>query len=686
MGEVVGLVGETGCGKTLTGLSILGLLPPSASITRGSIEFEGRPMTGLGDEALRRIRGNRISMVFQNPATAFNPVFTVGSQIRSVLAAHGQLSRADAESRIAEVLHDVGLGETDRVLRSYPHQLSGGMLQRAMIAMALVSRPALLIADEPTTALDVTIAAQILRLLRRLQEEQGFSVLFITHDLGVVRTVSDRVVVLYAGRIAENALTADLFRDPRHPYTRGLMAAVPRRSTRGGDLPAIAGSIPADPGAIGGCAFADRCPIAIERCRDERPALLRIGEDHVAACHLAGSRMTVSSSAAAGVPAGPAGDGSAPAPLVDVRDLVKEFDIPGSPRPVRAVAGVSLEIFAGRGVLARRRIGLGQDDAGALHPAPDRGDRWADPRRRGRRPGGPWRCPARAAAADAGRVPEPGRVARPADARPGPHRRAHPGTSSTRPRHARADRPGPARPGRTGRIHLERRPHELSGGQCQRVAIARALALKPRLLVLDEPTSALDVSVQAQILNLLMDLRRDQGLTFLLISHDLGVVRHLSDRIGVMYLGRLVEQGDVRSIFEDARHPYTRALLASVPMSRMAWPRRSSSVAIRRARRRRPPAAGSIRAAGSAPGWATPSVCATIEPPPVEPGDGPQVACHFGDRTATELAGAVAPIELGPPAGSSPWPTGRIRRSIGGPTRTSSRSCRPSASRAATAR
>ena len=228
-------------------------------------------------------------MVFQNPATAFNPVFTVGSQIRSVLAAHGQSSRTDAEARIAEVMRDVGLGESDRILRSYPHQLSGGMLQRAMIAMALVSRPALLIADEPTTALDVTIAAQILRLLRRLQEEQGFSVLFITHDLGVVRTVSDRVVVLYAGRIAEDAPTADLFHDPRHPYTRGLMAAVPRRSTRGGDLPAIAGSIPADPGSIGGCAFADRCPIAIERCRDERPGMTQIGAGHVAACHLAGA-------------------------------------------------------------------------------------------------------------------------------------------------------------------------------------------------------------------------------------------------------------------------------------------------------------------------------------------------------------------------------------------------------------
>ncbi len=286
-GEVVGLVGETGCGKTLTGLSVLRLLPSSARVTRGTLEFEGRDLATLGDEEIRTIRGNRISMVFQNPATAFNPVFTVGSQIRRVLAAHDTVRAAAAEARITEVLGEVGLGEPDRVLRSYPHQLSGGMLQRAMIAMALVCRPALLIADEPTTALDVTIAAQILRLLRRLQEEQGFSVLFITHDLGVVRTVSDRVVVLYAGRVAEDAPTADLFRDPQHPYTRGLMAAVPRRSTHGGDLPSIPGSIPTDPGAIRGCAFTARCPLAVERCRDERPALLLAADRHLAACHFA---------------------------------------------------------------------------------------------------------------------------------------------------------------------------------------------------------------------------------------------------------------------------------------------------------------------------------------------------------------------------------------------------------------
>ncbi len=286
-GEVVGLVGETGCGKTVTGLAILGLLPRSARITSGSVEFEGRDLLGLGEREMRAIRGARIAMVFQNPATAFNPVFSIGTQIDLVLKAHGKLSRAGADERIRSTLSAVGLPEHDRILRAYPHQLSGGLLQRAMIAMALVCRPALLIADEPTTALDVTIAGQILRLLRRLQEERGFSVLFITHDLGVVRTVSDRVAVLYAGRVVEAAPTAELFRAPAHPYTRGLMAAVPRRSTRGASLASIPGSVPGDAAALAGCAFASRCPIAVDRCLVERPDLRAVAAGHRAACLLA---------------------------------------------------------------------------------------------------------------------------------------------------------------------------------------------------------------------------------------------------------------------------------------------------------------------------------------------------------------------------------------------------------------
>jgi peptide/nickel transport system ATP-binding protein len=286
-GEVVGLVGETGCGKTVTGLTVLGLLPRTARVTAGSVEFEGSDLLSLGEREMRTIRGARISMVFQNPATAFNPVFSIGTQIALVLKAHERLSRAEADDRVRSTLTAVGLAEHDRILRAYPHQLSGGLLQRAMIAMALVCRPALLIADEPTTALDVTIAGQILRLLRRLQEERGFSVLFVTHDLGVVRTVSDRVAVLYAGRVVESAPTEEIFRAPTHPYTRGLIAAVPRRSTRGSALASIPGTVPSDVGALAGCAFSSRCPLAEARCRSERPTLREVGPDHLAACLLA---------------------------------------------------------------------------------------------------------------------------------------------------------------------------------------------------------------------------------------------------------------------------------------------------------------------------------------------------------------------------------------------------------------
>jgi oligopeptide/dipeptide ABC transporter ATP-binding protein len=286
-GEIVGLVGETGCGKTITGLSVLGLLPRTARITRGSIELDGRNLVGLPESDLRRVRGGDVGMVFQNPSSAFNPVFTIGAQMRMVLGAHERLSQSVASARIRDMLTEVGLPEPDRVLRSYPHQLSGGMLQRAMIASALLCRPRLLIADEPTTALDVTIEAQILRLIRGLQESRGFSVLFITHDLGVVRSVSDRVVVLYAGRVAEAAATAALFERPSHPYTRGLIAAAPHPAARREALASIPGHVPADVGIVPGCAFADRCALAFDRCATERPALRDVGAGHLAACHLA---------------------------------------------------------------------------------------------------------------------------------------------------------------------------------------------------------------------------------------------------------------------------------------------------------------------------------------------------------------------------------------------------------------
>jgi oligopeptide/dipeptide ABC transporter ATP-binding protein len=283
--EVVGVVGETGCGKTLTGLSVLRLLPRDAYIVRGSILFDGHELLELPASEMRRLRGSRIAMVFQNPRAAFNPVYTIGAQMRLVLNVQLGLDGRDAAGRIREVLADVGLPDADRMMQSYPHQLSGGMLQRAMVALALLCRPSLLIADEPTTAVDVTIAAQILELIRRLQREYGFSVMYITHDLAVVRQLCDRVVVLYAGRVAETAPADALFHTPHHPYTQGLLAAVPRASASGRSLRSIAGVVPADPGALPGCAFSDRCPSAFDRCRVDRPLLQSVGASSVA-CHL----------------------------------------------------------------------------------------------------------------------------------------------------------------------------------------------------------------------------------------------------------------------------------------------------------------------------------------------------------------------------------------------------------------
>jgi peptide/nickel transport system ATP-binding protein len=288
-GEILGLVGETGCGKTMTGLSVLRLLPPGASVARGSITFEGQELLGQSERAVRRLRGRRIAMIFQNPAAAFNPVFTIGWQIERVMVEHQRLSRAERRDRLHEVLGEVGLPDVRRVARAYPHQLSGGMLQRAMIAMALVNRPSLIIADEPTTALDATIAAQVLGLLRRLQQEYGFGVMFITHNLDAVRRVCDRVAVLYAGRVVETAPTDELFTDPQHPYTQGLLRSVPSAAARGRRLVAIEGTVPTDPGAVIGCSFAPRCPLAFDACHAARPRVVDVNPSHMSACLLAGT-------------------------------------------------------------------------------------------------------------------------------------------------------------------------------------------------------------------------------------------------------------------------------------------------------------------------------------------------------------------------------------------------------------
>ena len=289
-GEVFGLVGETGCGKTVTGLSILRLLPRSAFITRGQVLFEGQDLLALSRSQIEALRGNQIAMIFQDPSASLNPVFSIGSQIERVIRQHLPLTKVQAAEKAQQVLTAVGLPDVERILTSYPHQLSGGMQQRVMIAMALSCNPRLLIADEPTTALDVTIQAQILRLLRDLQQSFHISVILITHNLGVIAQTCDRLAVLYAGRVAESGSTRDIFNQPHHPYTRGLMAAIPHPGSRGKRMAAIPGTVPSNPGALTGCPFAPRCAYVFDRCRVEVPALYQLGEDHLSACFLAQER------------------------------------------------------------------------------------------------------------------------------------------------------------------------------------------------------------------------------------------------------------------------------------------------------------------------------------------------------------------------------------------------------------
>ncbi len=285
-GEIFGVVGETGCGKTVTGLSVLGLLPSSATVTGGEILFEGRDLLTFSPQEMRRVRGRQIAMIFQDPTTALNPVFTIGKQLQYIVQQHFPVSAAEARQRLAEMFTAVGLPDVDRIMRAYPHELSGGMQQRVMIALALACQPKLLIADEPTTALDVTIQAQILALLKSLRDRFGISIILITHNLGVVAKTCDRLAVLYAGRVVESGPTKAVFTAPRHPYTRGLMQAIPRPEARGQRLKAIPGTVPSNPGAVPGCPFAPRCEHATERCFSERPALIAVGKRHMSACFL----------------------------------------------------------------------------------------------------------------------------------------------------------------------------------------------------------------------------------------------------------------------------------------------------------------------------------------------------------------------------------------------------------------
>ncbi|MBI3529423.1 MAG: ABC transporter ATP-binding protein [Betaproteobacteria bacterium] len=575
-GETFALLGESGCGKSMTALSIARLLPDAGRIMSGSVRLDGQELLQLPEAAMRDVRGSRIGMIFQEPGTSLNPVMKVGSQIGEVLLRHTTLRGSAVDARVLELLDAVGLPDPESRVHEYPFQLSGGMKQRVMIAIALACEPRLLIADEPTTALDVTIQAQVLDLLRSLQKKMGMSILLITHDLGVVSEMAHHVAVMYAGEIVESARREDFFRNPAHPYSRKLFASMPDRQTRDRTLAVIRGRVPPLTAEFHGCRFADRCDYAWPLCRTTHPAWFAVESDHGARCHLyseaarkkeeEGSGIAVAQSAACG-PVHPDTD----APLLAVDDLKVYFPIRKGILKrvighVKAVDGISLSVRAGRTLALVGESGSGKTTVGKgivqLLPLSGGSVRidgvdlssLSAGELRGRRRDfqiifqDPYSSlNPRMRVLD---IVEEGMIAL--------------GVSGDR--HSRAARVDAilVQVG-LGAEMKYRYPHEFSGGQRQRIAIARALAVEPRLIVCDEPTSALDVSVQAQILNLLRDLQSRLCIAYLFITHNMSVVEYLADEVAVMYLGKIVEQGSADEILRKPQHAYTRALLSAVP-------------------------------------------------------------------------------------------------------------------------
>ena len=573
-GETFALVGESGCGKSMTALSIMRLLPDAGHVVSGSVHLGGKDLLELPESRMRDVRGTQLSMIFQEPATSLNPVLTVADQIMEVLAQHAGVRGVAARARAAELMQQVGIADCARCLDSFPFQLSGGMKQRVMIAVALACHPALLIADEPTTALDVTIQSQVLELLRGLQRTAGMSILLITHDLGVVSEVAHRVAVMYAGEIVETAPRERFFAAPAHPYSRKLFEALPGTAARERGLAVIPGSVPPLTREFAGCRFADRCDHATAHCRSALPPLVDLGEGQQVRCHLyaeGGSRVRGAQSATStGAPG--AGVAAQSASLLRVEGLKVYFPIRKGVfkrvvGQVRAVDGVDLEIPSHRTLALVGESGCGKTTVGRglLHLLPLTGGRVLFE------------------GTDLAHLSAGQLRARRKDIQiifQDPYASLNPRMrvmeiveegmaalgigSCGSDRQARVDRI-------LEQVGLssdmkQRYPHEFSGGQRQRIAIARALAVEPKLIVCDEPTSALDVSVQAQILNLLKDLQMRLGLSYLFITHNISVVEFIADRVAVMYLGRIVERGPVEEVLNRPRHPYTRALLSAVPM------------------------------------------------------------------------------------------------------------------------
>lgn len=563
-GQAYGLVGESGCGKSTAALAAVGYLPRNGIISGGRVMVDGRDLAALTPAELERLRATSVSMVYQDPGRALNPSLKIGRQITEIFDLAG-MSRDESSDRAIGMLKSVRIADPLRVMQRYPHQLSGGMQQRVCIAMALAINPALLILDEPTTGLDVTVEAEVLDLIQQLRVDFQSSILFISHNLAIVSQICDRVGVLYGGTLVEEGSARDLFDNPRHPYTAGLLRCLPVRGRRKSDGPlaTIPGSLPAPGAIIKGCVFVDRCAMADDTCHTTPPPLADIGGDHVSRCFHHDHPMAQSDAPGLATTQGPAKPSNA-TPLLDVAGLSKTFNPKGHALPVLrniefALApgetlGLVGESGSGKTTLARLILGLLPPDEGSkialegktLNPVltgrslddvkslqiifqnPDTALNRAHPIRHiiGR---AIQRLSMSAGVNVAARLQELLAAVR------------------------------------VGSRYLTARPRQLSGGLKQRIAIARAFAGDPRIVVCDEPTSALDVSVQAAILNLLVDLQARRQVSYIFISHDLGVVRYLSDRIAVLYLGRLMEIGPANQVFAGPHHPYTEALLSAIP-------------------------------------------------------------------------------------------------------------------------
>jgi peptide/nickel transport system ATP-binding protein len=570
-GEVVAVVGESGSGKSVSALSIMRLLPRlTGRIPHGRITFQGRDLLALDDEEMRAIRGRDIAMIFQEPMTSLNPILTIGLQISEPLQIHLGMTQAQARARAVELLGLVGIQDAERRLDQYPHQFSGGMRQRVMIAIGLACNPKLIIADEPTTALDVTIQAQILELMKDLSRRLDIALIIITHNLGVVARYADRVVVMYAGQVVEEGVADAVFHTPRHPYSMGLLRSVPRLDRpRGAKLETIEGLPPNAAKLPEGCRFAARCPYRIPVC-DTAPPLFPTDIGGVSRCHrhaeIAAGEITWGASGGEIRVA----DAAETTPILSVKHLTKHFEVRSGLRgrrsTVRAVEDVSFDIHAGETLGLVGESGCGKTTVGRLIL------RLEDPTAGEIRFGG-----LNLAAASPREMKALRRKVQVIfqDPYSSLNPRMTVGQIIAEPMHVYDLLQGRKADDRVADLLLQvglrpemaaRYPHQLSGGQRQRVGIARALAMEPSFIVCDEAVSALDVSIQGQIINLLEELQRSHGLAYLFIAHDLAVVRHISTRVVVMYFGRVMEVADRDTLYREPLHPYTKLLLDAAPV------------------------------------------------------------------------------------------------------------------------